>query len=152
LVTRGDESDIPAVVAIIHAAFVGLGDLDPPSGALSENPESLSKRLRSESLLVAHEGAALVGCLFCALRGESLYLGRVAVDPSRRGRGIGAELIEAAAAEARRQNLARLIVGVRIALPANRRFFERCGFQIVGAGCHAGHSRATFFMMSRALT
>jgi GNAT superfamily N-acetyltransferase len=136
---------------LLRSAFASLGDLDPPSGALEETAESLTRRIGIETLILARDAARIVGCLFCTPRSESLYLGRVAVDPAERRRGIGAALIDAAASEARQANLARLILGVRVALPENRTFFESCGFRVVGAGCHAGYSSPTFLIMACAL-
>jgi GNAT superfamily N-acetyltransferase len=136
---------------LLRSAFAALADLDPPSGALVETVESLTRRLGVETLVTARDKARIVGCLFCTPRNQSLYLGRVAVDPAARRRGIGSALIEAASDEARQANLARLILGVRVALPENRRFFERCGFRAVGVGCHAGYSSPTFLIMARPL-
>jgi GNAT superfamily N-acetyltransferase len=136
---------------LLRSAFAALGDLGPPSGALGETVESLTRRLSVETLVVARDKARIIGCLFCSPRNQSLYLGRLAVDPASRRHGIGTALIEAACDEARQASFARLILGVRVALPENRSFFERCGFRVVGVGSHAGYSSPTFLIMSRPL-
>ena len=56
----------------------------------------------NERLLIAEDGAAMIGCVRLADLGDGLaYLGLLAVDPTRQAAGIGRTLIDAAEALAR---------------------------------------------------
>ncbi|MBN8964025.1 MAG: GNAT family N-acetyltransferase [Rhizobiales bacterium] len=119
------------LLALVHAAFEGL---QPPSSVLRETLADLAERLRVETALIAQVGDEIVGSVFCASKGDALYLTRMAVAPIWRGRGVGSALLRAAADEARRIGGARLTLRVRQNLPGNRSYFERRGFVVIGEG------------------
>jgi len=137
-----DVERLPELLALLHRAFEGL---DPPSGMLKETLDDLAARLGRESFLVAHAGDAIVGSVFCALKGDELYLTRMAVLPAWRERGVGRALLAAAEAEARRGGKQRLALRVRQNLPGNRRYFERRGFTVTGEGRDPG--RPPYYVM-----
>jgi len=83
--------------------------------------------------------------VFCALKGDELYLTRMAVLPAWRERGVGRALLAAAEAEARRGGKQRLALRVRQNLPGNRRYFERRGFTVTGEGRDRG--RPPYYVM-----
>ncbi|MCW2992976.1 MAG: Branched-chain-amino-acid transaminase, partial [Conexibacter sp.] len=96
------------------------------------------------SVLVADDGGRLVGVLAAswpaAIHAGGAYglIQDLWVAPARRGDGLGAELVEAymSLAEAR-PGVARVEVGIPRdgfpALRATRRFYQRSGFETVGA-------------------
>ena len=61
----------------------------------ADAPEAIGRYLeRNPGLsLVAEEGGALVGCVFCGHDGRRGYLHHVVVAPAARGRGIGAAMV-----------------------------------------------------------
>jgi hypothetical protein len=84
---RVDEA--PAIASLLHRAFAQYDDvLVPRSGAMDETIATVAARLRDESCLVALAGEVLVGCVFYKPRGETIYFGRLAVLPERRGKGL----------------------------------------------------------------
>jgi ribosomal protein S18 acetylase RimI-like enzyme len=85
--------------------------------------------------------------VFCAAKDDALYIGRLAVAPSWRRRGIASALVEAAKDEARRLRLTRITLGARIALPGNVALFRRHGFTVVAETCHAGFTSPTSYDM-----
>jgi predicted GNAT family N-acyltransferase len=80
--------------------------------------------------LAAYDGDALVGCLLLTDRGDSVVqMRQVAVEPSRQGQGIGAQLVKASEEKARALKYARMILHARdTAVP----FYEKLGYTCVG--------------------
>lgn len=132
------------IMGMIHAAFDGF---TPPSGVLKETAADLAQRQRDGFVLVAMEGDAFIGSLFCARKDNSLYLTRMATRPDLRGGGIGRAILHAAEDEARRMGLPKLSLRVRKTLPGNLRYFARFGFVVVGEGQEDG--RTPFDVMEK---
>ena len=85
--------------------------------------------------------------MFCIRQDDALYIGRLAVAPGWRRRGVASALIEAAKAEARRIGAKRMTLKARISLASNIALFRRHGFAIVGEETHAGFSAPTSYAM-----
>ncbi len=152
IVRRLAPADAEAAVAVIRAAFAAQTlKTDPPSSALRETATSVGAHLAEHGGAGAEGEAGLVGLLLWAERDGGLYLGRLAVLPQWRGRGLARALIAEAEAEARRRALPRLHLRVRLALGDNRRLFSTLGFQSIGEGAHPGYAEPTFAMMEKAL-
>ena len=134
------------IMAMVHSAFA---EFQPPSGVLSETAANLAARQRSGFVLVAQTGDEFIGSLFCELKGDALYLTRMATAPARRKAGIGRALLKAADDEARRLGLKRLALRVRVTLPGNLAYFSRAGFAETGAGQDPG--RTPYISMERKL-
>ncbi|MGK9230991.1 GNAT family N-acetyltransferase [Inquilinus limosus] len=150
---RRDAGEAAAVAALIRGAFADyVGRLDPPPSAVRETAESVAELLGREQGLVAEAGGTVVGCLFLQRReGGDIYVGRVAVAPEHRRAGVGRALMAAAEAEARRLGGARLMLGVRLALDGNRRFFASLGFAEGALHAHPGYDRPTWVEMTKQL-
>jgi len=134
----------------IHAftqAVFGALDIDPPSGVLKETAADFAERLRQETCFVVEQEGRLIASVFCAPDGDALYIGRLAVHPDWRRRGVANALVEAAKAEARRIGATRMTLGCRIVLTSNLALFRRHGFVIVGYETHAGFSAPTSYDM-----
>jgi GNAT superfamily N-acetyltransferase len=133
--------DIPAIVAMLA---------DDTLGATRESPDDLRpylaayERLRTDPhqfLMVAVRGPMVVGTLQLTVipglsrRGStrSLIEG-VRVHSSERGQGLGAQLIEWAIEESRRQSCSLVQLTSDTARPEAHRFYERLGF----VGSHVG--------------
>lgn len=145
---RGDEKDL---LRVVHAAFAEYeGALVPPSGAHAETAETIAGRLAKGALL-AERDSEPVGCVFYEERERELYLGRLAVIPAWRGRGVARERLESAFELGRKRGLAAATVGVRLQLPENIGFFAAMGFLPYDVGSHEGFRRPTFLRMRRDL-
>jgi predicted GNAT family N-acyltransferase len=80
--------------------------------------------------LVAVDGERLVGTCRLLFADDVARLGRMAVEPDARGRGIGAAVLEEAERESRAAGVARIRLHAQIAA---RSLYERGGFEQVGA-------------------
>ena len=134
----------------LHAftqGIFGALDIDPPSSVLKESAADFAARLARETAFIIEADGALIGSVFCARKDDALYIGRLAVAPAWRRRGVASALVEAAKAEARRYALARLTLGARIALAGNVALFRRHGFVVVRQTCHPGFVTPTSYDM-----
>jgi len=134
----------------VQDAFRDL-PIDPPSSSLKETLADFAARLQSDTIFVASDAGELIGSIFCTLDDDALYVGRLAVRPDRRRRGVASALVDAAKAEARRRGAKRMTLGARIALPGNVALFRRHGFAIVRETCHPGFTTPTSYDMELAL-
>lgn len=148
-----DRDDMKALLQLIRTAFASMdGVIDPPSSAHELTAESLRDKARLETGFVIMDEGLPVACLFCRPeRPDTLYLGKLAVDPARQGRGLGRLLLAAADDLARAAGLRRLRLETRVELDGNHRTFERWGFVKTGESRHPGFSRTTSIDMERAV-
>ena len=92
-----------------------------------------------------------VGCLRFEAAAGHLHVRRVAVEPSRQGRGVGRALMAWAEAEARRRGLREVTLGVRLALPSNVALYRHLGYRPVSRHAHPGYDRPTWLSMRKRL-
>ena len=145
-----DEAE--AVCALIHRAFAAQPvATDPPSSAFEETPATIAEALTAGGGFGAEEAGRLVGAVLWEEKEGGLYLGRLAVDPAARGRGLARALIGAVEVEAMRRALPRLHLSVRLPLIDNRRLFASCGFVEAMRYAHPGYSVPTSIAMEKRL-
>ena len=146
-------SDTEAVYQVTKAAYEEYrGSLDPPSGVDKETLEAAENALHEGSAVLALVDGIVVGAARYEQRDNgSLYVGRLAVLPSHRRRGIGRALMGAVEERARRLGSARVTLGVRDQLPQNRAFYESLGYRVDGHRSHPGYDHVTWTGMSKAL-
>jgi predicted N-acetyltransferase YhbS len=137
---------------LIRRAFGPMdGVIDPPSSTHLLTAQSLADKAGREQAFIAQQDGDLVGCVFLEDRGDHLYLGRFAVDPSRHGQGIGRALMEAAFAHARALNRSAIEMQARIELTDNHAIFKRLGFSEISRTSHPGYTRPTSITFRKAL-
>lgn len=145
-------SDWEGLLRLVLSAFASMqGVIDPPSSALRLTPASLAEKAAAERVFAIFDGTRPVACIFCDLRGEALYVGKLAVDPERQGIGLGSALLARAETEARRLGCTCLELQTRIELTGNRRFFESQGFAVAFEGRHEGYDRTTWLWLRKEL-
>lgn len=149
------DADASAIVATLHGAFAEYRHrIQPPSGALVENVESILALLHGgESALLAEsaEGAPLA-CVFHRphpQHADVLYLHRLATLPAARGQGVASALVNAVEDAARASGFDYVWLGVRIALPANRTWYMKRGYYPIAYAAHAGFAQPTYITMQK---
>ena len=71
--------------------------------------------------------------------------------PAVRRRGIGTALMERVERHACEAGYPAVILGMRLELPDNLRFFARLGYRIVGEASHPGYTTPTFAWLRKDL-
>lgn len=139
-----------AVLAMILDAFASMaGRIDPPSSAHRLTVADMAAQAGVGAVWVVEDAGGPVACLFAKVKGEALYLGKLAVAGSFRGQGLARRLIDTAEAESRARGLAWLELETRIELTENHAAFARMGFTKTGETAHAGYDRPTSITMRR---
>jgi ribosomal protein S18 acetylase RimI-like enzyme len=147
---QANENDAPILLAVLHAAFEEYrGRLDPPSGVHAETIESVQSKLKTETGVLAFVGNEPAGCVFYEKENEHIYLGRLSVLPRFRKVGVGRALIDYVEAQAANLKVHRVQLGVRIALPQLKAYYEKLGYHIVSYETHPGYIQPTYVMMEK---
>lgn len=105
------ESDLPAIVALLERGRLTRADIERHVNAA----------------VVARDGARIVGCAAVELYDGAGLLRSVAVDPDRRGEGLGVRLTDAALALARTHGVHTVYLLTETAAA----FFPRFGFRAI---------------------
>jgi ribosomal protein S18 acetylase RimI-like enzyme len=155
LIERACESDVPAILALQKLAFLAEAELygDYSIPPLTQTEASLRAELGQAVVLKATETGRIVGTVRGRCAGDTCHVGRLAVHPDLRCRGIGTALmrmIEAACGDVRRFELytggrsegnLRLYRGLgysefkreRLSAAVSLVFMEKTGDTVVGA-------------------
>jgi GNAT superfamily N-acetyltransferase len=141
-VREATREDLPAVVDAVEELLVELGGKRPSRAEMETEVGALLEDGALGTLLVAEGDGALVGMLGASWQRAIHVPGRYAtiqdlwVHPEWRSRGIGAELVEALAAIAREQGVARIEVGLPretfAAIAQTEAFYHGAGFEHLG--------------------
>jgi predicted N-acetyltransferase YhbS len=142
------------ILRLTQAAFALHAELlDPPSSVFQEMEEDVLQAMRDGVVLVARCDGRLAGAarLLPLPEQEALICGRLAVDPPMQGRGVGTALMEAFERHAADEGYAATVVGVRIQLDGNLRFFARRGYRQISEHSHPGYSTVTYVRLRKNL-
>jgi ribosomal-protein-alanine N-acetyltransferase len=136
--TSGTSAKDRGDVAIRHATAEDLGPVGDIEQASFTDPwsrQSFRSLLGDERVLfaVAHVSPGeLAGYVVTWFAGDEGEIANLAVAPSARRHGIGAALLDASLAEARRRGVKQVYLEVRESNAAARALYERRGFSVVG--------------------
>lgn len=145
-------TDWTEVHALLMRAFAFMeGRIDPPSSLLRLTPEGLAEKATGETCLLARRDGRLAGCIFCTGQENTLYIGKLAVDPEVQREGIGRFLVATAEALARSREHAALVLQTRVELVENHAAFAAMGFAKIAETAHPGFDRPTSITMRKDL-
>lgn len=134
--------DWASLLTLIRSEFAYMeGVIDPPSSMhhLTEADIAL-QALGGEVWAI---GLPPLACMFLTVKGDWLYLGKLAVQADQRGKGHARALVETAMARALAQGLSGVELQTRIELTANHATFAALGFTEIGRSAHKGYDRPT---------
>jgi ribosomal protein S18 acetylase RimI-like enzyme len=134
-------ADAPALKELLEAAYRGdsarrgwnheADILDDERTAPGEVEALLADE--AVTILTAHEGAALIGCVAVTIKGAALaYLGMLCVAPDLQSAGLGRRLLDAAEDHARSQGIAAMEMTVIDSRDALIAWYERRGYARTG--------------------
>lgn len=129
--------DATLVHRLTQAAFEEYrGQLEPPSAALDETEAMVATALAKGGVLLAFVGDEAAGAARYLPEDDHLYIGRVAVPPAWRGKGIAIALMMALEERARTLDFAAIELGVRESLPSNVRLYQKLGYAVLRRDQH----------------
>ena len=141
-------SSIPAVLELIRSAFVPMeARIDPPSSMHRLDVEKIAAQCECGEVWVI--GNPPDACIFLNVKGNHLYISKLAVRGHLRGQGLARRLVELAEDRARTMGLSGLELETRIELSENHEMFQRFGFAKIRDGTHEGYDRPTFIVMQK---
>jgi GNAT superfamily N-acetyltransferase len=141
-VREAGAGDVEGVATAVEALLVELGGRCPERSALKSEVRALLEDPAGSSVLIAEADGKTVGLLSAswqrAIHVPGVYatIQDLWVDEAWRSRGVGAELVEAIASQARTRGVSRLEVGLPretfAAIASTESFYVRNGFEHLG--------------------
>ena len=138
IIRRARRDDVPALVAILRDDALGTGGETPEGEPLPLSYDEAFGEIAASAtseLYVAEEDGRIVGCFQLdflrrlARRGARIAeIESVQVHSSRRGRGLGAEMLRFAIGRARERGCVRLQLTTQKVRVDAQRFYKRLGF------------------------
>jgi ribosomal protein S18 acetylase RimI-like enzyme len=121
--TEADAGKVAALVDDAYGHYVErIGRL--PGPMTEDYAEVIGKR----QVTVAESDGTIVGLLVLGVTEEGFAIDNVAVDPSRRGTGLGRALLEHAEAEARRAGFDSIYLYTHEKMTENVELYSRIGY------------------------
>ena len=152
LVDPAEFSDWSGLHELLKDCFAFMdGRIDPPSSLKQMTPDILREKAGEETLVVVLCDDDLVACGFLRETQEAIYIGKLAVKPTFRKRGILKSMVHVAEQHARERRKAALELEARVELVENHKTFGALGFVKTGESSHAGYDRATSITMKKPL-
>jgi GNAT superfamily N-acetyltransferase len=141
-VREAGAGDVEAVAVAVESLLLELGGRRPERHELEAEVRALLDDPAGGSVLIAEADGSIVGVLSAswqrAIHVPGIYatIQDLWVDGAWRSRGVGAELVEAVASQARARGVSRLEVGLPresfAAIASTESFYRRNGFEHLG--------------------
>lgn len=144
----GSDTDWAALLRLVRDSFAYMKHrIDPPSSMHRLTAESIARHADEQEIWIIGPPKAPVACLFMTEKPDCLYVGKLAVAQSHRGKGYARRLIDCAETRARAKGLPALELQSRVELTENHAAFARMGFVKTGEDAHEGFNRPTSITM-----
>ena len=133
------ENDLPALSTLVNSAYRGESskkgwttEADLLDG-IRTSEASLQEMLDKQNavILVAEENE-LKGCVYLEKQGNAMYLGMLTVKPELQGKGLGAQLMQAAEVYANEHGCHKIQMTVITSRHTLIAYYERKGFTDTG--------------------
>jgi GNAT superfamily N-acetyltransferase len=141
-VREAGDGDVAVVATAVESLLQELGGRRPERSELEAEVRALLEDPEGGSVLIAEADGGTVGVLSAswqrAIHVPGVYatIQDLWVDEDWRSRGVGAELVEAIASQARARGVSRLEVGLPretfAAIASTESFYRRNGFEHLG--------------------
>ena len=110
--------------------------LVPPPGILGETAADVARYIETGGAVLAWDGDIAVGSARFHPEPDHFYIGRVAVPPAYRRRGVATVIMRFLEENARSLGFTETRVEVRQALPSNIALYESLGYHPTGVHPH----------------
>lgn len=145
-------ADLLPVLHLIRDSFGYMdGRIDPPSSMHRLTEDEIDRQARDGEIWVIGPDAAPLACVFLTPKPPALYIGKLAVAETARGKGYARALIGTAEHRARALGFATLTLQARVELVENHAAFRALGIAQTGATAHPGYDRITSFTFTKAV-
>jgi GNAT superfamily N-acetyltransferase len=141
-IREAGDGDVAAIASAVESLLLELGGRRPERQELEAETRALLEEPAGGSALIAEADGNVVGVLSAswqrAIHVPGVYatIQDLWVDEAWRSRGVGAELVEALASQARARGVSRLEVGLPretfAAIASTESFYSRNGFEYLG--------------------
>lgn len=135
------------IMLAAYAEYRGVLPVD--SGAHAETLDDVMADMRRGGAALAYDGVAPVGSARFRSDADLLYVGRLAVLPSHRRRGVASAIMRFLERVAADGGHAGLTVGVRESLPSNVELYRGLGFGVTAIDPHPGGADRVLTMVKR---
>ncbi|MCB2114827.1 MAG: GNAT family N-acetyltransferase [Rhodobacteraceae bacterium] len=140
------------VLSLIRESFAYMdGVIDPPSSMHRLTEADLARQAEEAEIWVLEDLGETVACVTLTPRADHLYIGKLAVAETHRGRGLSRQLVSHAEARAKALDLDTLELQSRVELTQNHAAFRAMGFGKTGESAHPGYDRATSLTFRKAV-
>lgn len=152
IVSPADFSNWSQLLGLLRDSFEYMDSrIDPPSSLKKMGIEEFKLKAADETLIIAEDDGAIIGCAFAALQDDCIYVSKMAVAQSARGKSVARKMFAAVEGMARRHGRKFLELQTRIELTENHAAFAALGFRKVAESAHPGYNRPTSITMRKAI-
>ena len=147
-IRRAQAGDADAIVSLLHAAFEAYRPQYTRAAfdATVLDGDRTRERLRQGPAWLASELDGTLGTVAALATPEGVYVRGMAVEPSARGRGIGAALLDSVERFAVEVRAHRIFLSTTPFLAEAIALYERHGFARCPLGPHSLHGTPLFTM------
>jgi ribosomal protein S18 acetylase RimI-like enzyme len=142
--------EAPVVREIMLLAYKEYEDTLPvTSGAHTETVEDVVADMEKGGAVLASEDGRFVGSARFRPEDTHLYVGRLAVLPSHRRRGVATAIMRFIEDHARTIGRDAIRLGVRDSLPSNVGLYKALGYEVASIGEHPRGPDRVWWMLKR---